>query len=93
VVGLYLEHSPPQVEEVRCALVARDAATLRRAVHTLKSSSANVGATRLSGLCRDFEARLRDGWPEDGADRLSMIEAEFGKVSAALRRVLPSEVA
>ncbi len=93
VVGLYLKHSPPQVEELRAALAAGDLSTLRRAVHTLKSSSANIGAARLSGLCRDFEAQLREGRPDDGADRLSMIEAEFSKVHAALRHVIPSEVA
>jgi CheY-like chemotaxis protein len=92
VVGLYLKHSPPQVEEVRSAMSAGDLPTLKRAVHTLKSSSANIGATRLSGLCRDLEARLRDGWPEDGGERLSLIEAEFSSVRAALRRMLPCEV-
>jgi signal transduction histidine kinase/DNA-binding response OmpR family regulator/HPt (histidine-containing phosphotransfer) domain-containing protein len=93
VVGLYLEHSPPQVEQVRSAMAAGDLPTLKRAVHTLKSSSANIGATRLSGLCRDLESRLLEGLPEDGGERLSLIEAEFSRVGAALRRMVPCEVA
>jgi HPt (histidine-containing phosphotransfer) domain-containing protein len=93
VVGLYLKHSPPQVEEVRAALAVGDAPTLRRAVHTLKSSSANVGAVRLSALCRDFEAELRGGLPGDGPQKLSLIEAEFARVCSALQSVIPSEVA
>jgi CheY-like chemotaxis protein len=93
VVGLYLEASPPQVEEARAALLAGDVPTLTRNIHTLKSSSANVGALRLSGLCRDYEADLREGRTEDGADRLSSIEAEWSRVRIALGQMLQSEIA
>ncbi len=93
VVGLYLEASPPQVEEARTAFLARDFPTLTRAVHTLKSSSANIGALRLSGLCHDYETDLREGRTQDGADRLSGIEAEWSRVRVALGQMLQSEIA
>jgi HPt (histidine-containing phosphotransfer) domain-containing protein len=92
VFTLYLKESPPLVEGARRSLLTGDSQTLNRAVHTLKSSSANVGATRLSALCRDFEAQLRDGRLDEGAALLSEIEAEFTRVEAALRRMIPSEV-
>ena len=92
VFTLYLKESPPLVEGARRSLLTGDSQTLNRAVHTLKSSSANVGATRLSALCRDFEAQLRDGRFDEGAALLSEIEAEFTRVEAALRRMIPSEV-
>jgi len=93
VVGLYLEHSSPLLEEGRIALAAPDRAMLRRALHTLKSSSANVGATHLSALCHDYEAQLREGWPDDGPRQFARIEAELERVRSALRVLVPSAIA
>jgi HPt (histidine-containing phosphotransfer) domain-containing protein len=93
VAALYLGSAPAQVQDARAALLAGDRATLTRAVHSLKSSSANVGALRLSGLCRDYETHLREGKPDDGVNRLSPIETELTLVQAALQQVIQSEVA
>jgi len=93
LVGLYLKHSPPLVAEGRAALAAKDLTTLTRAVHTLKSSSANVGAVHLSTLCDAFEAQLREGFPADGSQQLARIEVEVAKVLSALRGLIPAEVA
>jgi two-component system, sensor histidine kinase and response regulator len=93
VVDLYLKHSPALVAEGRAALAAEDLPTLTRAVHTLKSSSANVGAVHLSALCDDFEARLREGFPADGSQQLARIEVEVARVLSALQALVPAEVA
>jgi CheY-like chemotaxis protein len=49
--------------QLRSARQQRDVSAVRQAAHTLKSSSASVGALRLSGLCLDVESALR----RDGA--------------------------
>ncbi len=48
---------------------------------------------RLSGLCRDYEADLREGRTQDGADRLTAIEAEWSRVRVALGQMLQAEIA
>jgi HPt (histidine-containing phosphotransfer) domain-containing protein len=45
--------------QLRTAREQRDLASMRHVVHTLKSSSASVGALRLAQLCADVETRLR----------------------------------
>jgi HPt (histidine-containing phosphotransfer) domain-containing protein len=92
VFSVYLKESPPLVEGARASLRAGDAQALTRAIHTLKSSSANVGAVRLSKMCADLEAGLRSGRSEGAAAHLSEIEGEFARVEIALRRMIPSEV-
>jgi CheY-like chemotaxis protein/HPt (histidine-containing phosphotransfer) domain-containing protein len=61
VLDAYLKSAPTLMEEFAQALDASHIDRARRAVHTLKSSSANLGATRFSELCKQIEASLRVG--------------------------------
>lgn len=63
-----------------------DAQGLRHVAHTLKSSSASVGALQLSALCADIEAKLRDGATEGLEAQLDALSVEAERVLDALRR-------
>ena len=72
------------------ALQQGDQEALRHVVHTLKSSSASVGALELSRGCGEIENRLRLQ-QLDGLDRrLAVLQAEGERVLAAVRGLLPS---
>jgi HPt (histidine-containing phosphotransfer) domain-containing protein len=72
------------------ALDQDDHDALRHVVHTLKSSSASVGALELSRCCGEIENRLRQLQVDGLAERLARLNAEGGRVLAAVRRLLPS---
>jgi two-component system, sensor histidine kinase and response regulator len=61
VLITYLESSASLIDEFKSSLDRGETETIHRAVHTLKSSSANVGAIALSELCRDVESDVRQG--------------------------------
>jgi HPt (histidine-containing phosphotransfer) domain-containing protein len=61
VAAIYASNSRVLVDDIKSSLLGNDQTGLLRAVHTLKSSSANVGATGLAELCREIEALPRDG--------------------------------
>jgi two-component system sensor histidine kinase/response regulator len=61
VAGIYASSSRMLVDEIKSAVLRNDQARLLRGIHTLKSSSANVGATGLAGICKEIEALPRDG--------------------------------
>ncbi len=84
VLHLYVDSAPDRMKSLRDAVESAEAAATRDAAHTLKSSSANVGATRLSTLCKDLEARARAGLMDDATERLAAIEAEFALVARAI---------
>lgn len=67
-----------------------DAETAKQVAHTLKSSSASVGAVRLSRLCAELEAAIRDGACGDLGGRVDAIEAEAAKILGALGQLLKS---
>jgi histidine phosphotransfer protein HptB len=67
-----------------------DASVMRHIAHTLKSSSASVGALNLSTLCADVEARLRDGRLEGIETALDLLTAEAERILAGLSARQPS---
>ncbi|MDH3237576.1 MAG: response regulator [Deltaproteobacteria bacterium] len=89
VLSLYLSDSPKLVEGILSAVEEGDGESLRRAAHTLKSSSANVGATDLLELCRKVEEMARAGEiPASGDPLLGRLEEEYRSVREALSTIL-----
>ena len=52
---LYLEHTPLRLEEIRRALAAGDWSRTRRAIHSMRSSSATLGASELAQTAAELE--------------------------------------
>jgi HPt (histidine-containing phosphotransfer) domain-containing protein len=61
LVDTYLADTPVQLDAMTTAVEADDAEALVRPAHTLKSSSATVGAMRLSSVARELEMAGRTG--------------------------------
>ena len=75
--------------QARQALVCGDHETVRHVVHTLKSSSASVGALELSRCCSEIENRLRAQQAEGLGSLLGGLDAEGARVLQAVRGLLP----
>ena len=65
-----------------------DRAGIRHVAHTLKSSSASVGATLLSQLCAEIEAMVRQEHREDLDQRIDAMALEVQVVLSALQQTL-----
>jgi HPt (histidine-containing phosphotransfer) domain-containing protein len=70
------------------ALAQDDHDTVRHVVHTLKSSSASVGALELSRRCGEIENRLRALQTADLDTLLAGLNIEGQRVLAAVQRQL-----
>ncbi len=89
IINLYLSGASGLVEGILSGAEKGDMDSLLRAAHTLKSSSANVGATGLSDLCRKIEGKAVAGEPVSAGDPLlSKFEGEFRSVQGALKAIL-----
>ncbi len=84
VINLYLIESPKLMQKLKQAAGASDAPEIARAAHSLKSSSANVGATVLSRYCGEIEASARRAETEEAGKIFAKIESEHGRVQTAL---------
>jgi HPt (histidine-containing phosphotransfer) domain-containing protein len=61
LVATYLAEGDEQLATITAAAEAADAAAMVPAAHTLKSSSAALGAMRLAAVCRGLEDAARAG--------------------------------
>jgi len=89
LIGLYLQGTPALVERMRQAIAADDDGALRAAAHSLKSSSANIGALKLRDLCRELELRTGHQHGADFTGQVAAIEQEFVAARTLLRQELP----
>ena len=85
VGGLFLKHSPDKVKAILEALETGDAKGIYLAAHSLKSSSAYIGAMRLSALARDLEMMGRSGALEGARDAADRLQEEFNLAAKALQ--------
>lgn len=84
LVDTFLDDGRTQLAAMRAAAAAGDTAALVRPVHSLKSSSANVGAAALADACRALEADARSGSVPEVLARVTACEEAFEAAREAL---------
>jgi HPt (histidine-containing phosphotransfer) domain-containing protein len=84
LVDVYLKSSPELVDAMRDAVASEDAETLERSAHSLKSSSATLGALELAELCKELEQIGREAATDRAAEVFASLEMEFDRVRRAL---------
>ena len=84
MIDLFLSYSAQKLVEARASLKAGKLEELADAVHPIKSSAGNVGATRIQDLCGAIEDSARHNRPEPLAPRLAELEQAFAEVKPRL---------
>jgi two-component system sensor histidine kinase/response regulator len=87
LIATYLATAAKLVTDAERALEQADADSLRHAVHTLKSSSANLGATALSKQCAALELLARSRRLHAARRDWPAARAEYERVAQALRAI------
>ncbi len=85
LVEAYIESASELVVSAEQAFASADFETLRRAAHSLKGASINIGAEDLSDYCRVLEERCHAGQPSPERTQISTITEEFRSVADALK--------
>lgn len=84
LVRIYLEDSPQLLAQLQDAYLRRDSTAAIAPAHTLKSSSANLGAMQLSKIALSIETEARGGSIDKAAMEMKDLLAEFERVKAEL---------
>ena len=89
----YLRNAPELVAQVHAAIDQSDVAAMVLPVHSLKSSSANVGAMHLSELAREAERLARDGNLAAATAAFHAVQTAFSVAEAALQEQVANDPA
>ncbi len=77
IIRLFIDQSAALLAEIERASAAGDTQAQYRAAHTLKSSSASVGAAAFAAVARELEERVRAGQGESIADYPARLRREY----------------
>jgi signal transduction histidine kinase/DNA-binding response OmpR family regulator len=87
IIDAFLVDTPRLLLDLRQAMEQKQGDSLRRAAHTLKGSSASLGAMTLASLCQELEALGKSGTMAGVAARIAQAETEYETVRVALTAV------
>ena len=91
LIDVFLEDTPRLVTALENAAIGPDFNALREAAHSLKSSSANLGAMSLSAAAKRVEMGARQQSLERPAVAVALIANEFQRARERLRAAQRSE--
>ena len=85
LLDLFVGFGPGALEQVQNSYTESDAVAIMRLAHSLKSSSANIGANKLAEQFANLQQISRVGWnAEKIAKAISAAEKEFARVMDAV---------
>lgn len=91
LLGIYLDESRRLLEQMRHGLETGDLAIVKRGGHTLRSTSAIFGLSRLSGLMGKLERDATTAPRPTLEETLRAAEAEYAEAVRVLRPGAPPE--
>ena len=91
LIEVFLDDTPRLIAALETAATGPDYDMLRNASHTLKSSSANLGAMSLSNAAKKLELGIRTQTLERPAVAVALISNEFARARQALRASMSSD--
>jgi CheY-like chemotaxis protein len=90
LVAVFLDTTPPLIAKLEAAALVPDFDALREAAHSLKSSSANLGAMALSAAAKLVEHGARMRKLDRPAVAVALVAGEYARAAEALRAGAPA---
>lgn len=85
LIDCYLEEATRLLQVIETGLSQGDITKIRQASHTLKASSAALGALTLTHLCKELETMSQDEKLQGALEKVLQIQTEFERVKEALQ--------
>jgi len=86
IVNMYMEKSPELITAIKEGVAANDCDKVKMAAHTLKSSSAYVGATALAEVCNRIESKAANGELAETAEDITQVNTGFESVVGQIKQ-------
>lgn len=88
IIAIYLEDTPQRIAELEQSLAAGDVPTFTRAAHSVKGSSANLGAMTVRGVAEKLEHQSHKQGLADVAGLIATLKVEFENARVELTKLV-----
>jgi HPt (histidine-containing phosphotransfer) domain-containing protein len=88
IAGIFLEDTPQRLAELDQSLAAGDTPKFTRAAHSIKGSSANLGAMLMRSVAEKLEHQSRTEGLAGVAALLEQLKVEFVKANTELSKLI-----
>ena len=85
LIDTFVQDSTDRIATLHQVIQGAEADLIRRAAHSFKGSSSNIGALQLAALCAALEKKAFENNLDGLIDDLTSIEQEFQRVQSLLR--------
>ncbi|BBC25658.1 Hpt domain-containing protein [Pseudanabaena sp. ABRG5-3] len=85
LVTIYLNSAENLLDEIQMAFANQDASQFSLSAHSLKSTSASIGAVRLSQICKYLEQVGKTGNISVSSDMVYLLTNEYEQVIQAIQ--------
>jgi len=86
IINMYLDKTPELIADIEGGIAANDATRVKMAAHTLKSSSAYLGATTLAEQCNRLEAKAANEDLSDSSENVENINSGFQQLCEQIKK-------
>jgi HPt (histidine-containing phosphotransfer) domain-containing protein len=86
LITLFIQENEPRFKNVQECCQKKDATELRKHVHFIAGSTANIGLQRVSTLCRQVEKAIMDRSFDAFDDLYSALWAEYQKAISECKK-------
>jgi HPt (histidine-containing phosphotransfer) domain-containing protein len=87
LIEIYLQDTPQRIAELVDALSKKDGPAFTRAAHTIKGSSSNFGATKLTKVAHELEMQGKSDDLSASSVSCAKLSEEYALVAEALSKI------
>jgi CheY-like chemotaxis protein/HPt (histidine-containing phosphotransfer) domain-containing protein len=87
LIDMFLEDTPPRLQQLHEAAVGGDADTLRNVAHGLRGAAGHFGIREVVALCERLEALAHGGTLADADDVVTQLDAAYARARQSLELV------
>src|SRR3954470_5185246 len=88
IAGIFLEDTPLRIAELDQSLAAGDRLKFTRAAHSIKGSSANLGAMILRAVAEKLEHESRTNGLGNVGELVAQVKTEFARAQVELSKLI-----
>lgn len=88
IIAIYIEDTPQRIAELETSLAAGDVPTFTRAAHSVKGSSANLGAMTVRSVAEKLEHQSHKHGLADVSGLVATLKIEFENARLELSKLV-----